>query len=55
MPVLSDLRRGTNEIPRTGASRPAFEETIRIINITNDLLKSCKVVAQFLVREGPWD
>ena len=31
MPPLSDLRRGTNEILRTGASQPAFEETIRII------------------------
>ena len=53
MPALSDLRRNTNEIPRTGASQTRFEESIRIINVTDDLLKSCKVVAQFLVQRDP--
>ena len=45
MPVLSDFRRSTNEISRTGASQTRFEESIRIIDITDDLPKSGKVVA----------
>ncbi len=50
---LTDLWRCRNKIPNPSAAQSTFEQTIRIVKVTYDLLEPCEIDAKIAIQRSP--